>query len=97
MPFSRTLFYRLLLSLSFLVAAACSLPPVKRITLAEFNQLNIARLYEFDHRPEEIIDQLNKKGEAVFECRTRIGKIPCYIKVMALFDKLEYNAYEREE
>ena len=93
----KRLFLLLLFLSSFSILFSCSLPPVKKVTIYDFEQLRISRLYEFEYTPQEIVRQLNKEGEVVFECWTKQRKIPCYIKIMAISDGLEVNAYPREQ
>ena len=92
----KRLFLLLLFSSSFLIISSCSLPPVKKVTIHDFEQLRISGLYNFEYTPEEIVNQLNKEGEAVFECSTKQRKIPCYIKILAVSDGLKVNAYTRD-
>ena len=87
----------LLIALLFLGAAACSLPPDRPVTRSALMATRIYTIYIIEESPEEVMNALNTRGEAILEAKRKVqGKeYPVHIKLLATSEGLEVLDYDR--
>jgi len=90
----RSLFLVLLLSL---MLSACALPPIKPVTRQDLMETRIYQTYIIDESPEQVLNLLNKYGEAILKGKRNIpGKeYPVHVKLLATADGIEVMDYDR--
>ncbi|HAD04277.1 MAG: hypothetical protein A2091_11830 [Desulfuromonadales bacterium GWD2_61_12] len=86
----------LLLAL-LLFGAACSLPPDRPVTRSALMATRIYSIYVIEESPEEVMNALNTRGEAILEAKRKIqGKeYPVHIKLLATSAGIEVLDYDR--
>ncbi len=86
-----------LLAAMMLLAAACSLPPERPISLDRLMATRVYSLYTIEESPEEVLAALNRDGEVILLGKRKVGKkeYPVYVKVLATSDGIEISDYER--
>jgi hypothetical protein len=77
--------------------AACSLAPDRPITREELMATRIYQIYLIEESPEQVLNALNKHGEAILEAKRNIkGKdYPVHVKLLATTDGIEVLDYDR--
>lgn len=85
------------LLLSLVLFTACSLAPDRPITREELMATKIYSMYIIDESPEQVLNALNKHGEAILEAKRNIrGKdYPVHVKLLATTDGIEVLDYDR--
>ena len=79
------------------LCAACSLAPQAPVTRDMLMKTKIYTNYVIEESPEEVIDALNEKGEAILAVKRSIrGKdFPMHLKLLATSEGLEVLEYDR--
>jgi hypothetical protein len=80
-----------------MLLGACSLPPARPVTRDALMRTGIYSEYLIDESPEQVLNALNKYGEAILEAKRKIrGKdYPVHIKLLATSDGIEVVDYDR--
>lgn len=88
-----------LVALLFMAAllSACSLQPDMPVTREELMKTRIYSMYIIEESPEQVLNALNKYGEAILEAKRNIkGKdYPVHIKLLATSEGIEVLDYDR--
>ena len=79
------------------LCVACSLTPQTPVTREMLMKTRIYSAYIIDESPEEVVDALNKDGEAILAVKRSIrGKdFPMHLKLLATSEGLEVLEYDR--
>lgn len=79
------------------LCVACSLAPEMPVTREMLMKTRIYQSYVIEESPEEVIDALNKEGEAILAVKRTIrGKeYPMHVKLLATSEGLEVLEYDR--
>lgn len=79
------------------VCVACSLAPEMPVTREMLMKTRIYSQYDIEESPEEVVDALNKEGEAILAVKRTIrGKVfPMHLKLLATSEGLEVLEYDR--
>ena len=79
------------------VCVACSLAPEMPVTREMLMKTRIYSQYVIEESPEEVVDALNKDGEAILAVKRTIrGKdFPMHLKLLATSEGLEILEYDR--
>ena len=79
------------------LCAACSLAPQTPVTREMLMQTRIYTTFVIEESPEEVVDALNKDGEAILAVKRSIrGKdYPMHLKILATSEGLEVLDYDR--
>lgn len=87
----------LLTALLLLAVAACSLPPDRPVTRSALMATRIYNIYIIEESPEEVMNALNTRGEAILEAKRMVqGKeYPVHVKILATSSGLEVLDYDR--
>lgn len=77
--------------------SACSLQPDMPVTREELMKTRIYSMYIIEESPEQVLNALNKYGEAILEAKRNIkGKdYPVHIKLLATSEGIEVLDYDR--
>lgn len=76
---------------------ACSLAPEVPVTREMLMKTRIYSQYIIEESPEEVVDAMNKDGEAILAVKRTIrGKdFPMHLKILATSEGLEVLEYDR--
>ena len=87
-------FFGLLL---LILVAACALPPEKPVTREELLRTGIYQAYIIEDSPEQVLDMLNRYGEAILKGKRNVpGKdYQVDIKLLATAEGIEVLDYDR--
>ncbi len=79
------------------LCVACSLAPEMPVTREMLMKTRIYTHYVIEESPEEVVDALNKEGEAILAVKRTIrGKdFPMHLKLLATSEGLEVLEYDR--
>lgn len=79
------------------LCVACSLTPEMPVTREMLMKTRIYTTYVIEESPEEVVDALNKEGEAILAVKRTIrGKdFPMHLKLLATSEGLEVLEYDR--
>lgn len=79
------------------LCVACSLAPERPVTREMLMQTRIYTTFVIEESPEEVLDALNKDGEAILAVKRSIrGKdYPMHLKILATSEGLEVLEYDR--
>jgi hypothetical protein len=79
------------------LGVACSLAPQRPVTREILMQTRIYTSYVIEESPEEVVDALNKNGEAVLAVKRSIRGVdyPMHLKLLATSEGLEVLEYDR--
>ena len=79
------------------LCVACSLAPEMPVTREMLMKTRIYQSYVIEESPEEVVDALNKEGEAILAVKRTIrGKeYPMHVKLLATSEGLEVLEYDR--
>lgn len=79
------------------LGVACSLAPEMPVTREMLMKTRIYQSYVIEESPEEVVDALNKEGEAILAVKRSIrGKdYPMHLKLLATSEGLEVLEYDR--
>lgn len=79
------------------LCVACSLAPEMPVTREMLMKTRIYSQYVIEESPEEVVDALNKEGEAILAVKRTIrGKdFPMHLKILATSEGLEVLEYDR--
>lgn len=79
------------------LCVACSLAPETPVTREMLMKTRIYTSYVIEESPEEVIEALNKEGEAILAVKRTIrGKdYPMHLKLLATSEGLEVLEYDR--
>ena len=80
-----------------ILCAACSLAPEMPVTREMLMKTKIYTQYSIDESPEEVVEAINKDGEAILAVKRSIrGKdFPMHLKILATSEGLEVLEYDR--
>jgi uncharacterized protein YcfL len=90
-------FLWLVVALLLLGTVACSLPPDRPVTRSALMATRIYSIYIIEESPEEVMNALNTRGEAILEAKRKIqGKeYPVHVKLLATSEGIEVLDYDR--
>jgi len=79
------------------LCVACSLAPEVPVTREMLMKTRIYSQYVIEESPEEVVDAINKDGEAILAVKRTIrGKdFPMHLKLLATSEGLEVLEYDR--
>jgi len=88
---------RFFVSILVILCAACSLAPQKPVTREILMQTRIYTAYVIEESPEEVVEALNKYGEAILEVKRSIHGVDylMHLKLLATSEGLEVLEYDR--
>lgn len=88
---------RILILLLVTLCVACSFAPETPVTREMLMKTRIYQSYIIEESPEEVVDALNKEGEAILAVKRSIrGKdYPMHLKLLATSEGLEVLEYDR--
>ena len=93
----KKIFSLVLLILATFLLISCSLPPIQPVTRDELMGTRIYSKYILEESPEEILYELNTRGEVIVEGKRNVPglDLPVYVKMMATTDGILINEYDR--
>jgi hypothetical protein len=84
----------LILLLTLLAAAACSITPDKTVTRQELYKTSVFSEFVIKDSPESVLATLNRDGEVVLEGKSRYGD-EYFIKILATNHGIKIRLYAK--
>jgi hypothetical protein len=84
----------MVLMITALAAAACSITPEKPVTRQELYKTNVFSEFAIKDSPESVLATLNRDGEVVLEGKSRYGG-EYFVKILATKSGLKIRVYAK--
>lgn len=80
-----------------LIFFSCSLPVERKMTMVDYNALRITKFFSCEYSPEDIIEYVNQKGFAVFNCEEKESREVYYIQIFADTAGVSVRVYNQND